>query len=92
MKTLKDLKFELNRLGTGVIGKCFLSNGCEISVAMTKDTYGGTSGLWEVCVFENGSSFNSLYLNCLSGGTVEGYLTTEELENKMIEIQKELKA
>ena len=92
MKTFEDLKFELLYVGVnrGVVGKCTLSNGYEISVAMNNQTYGGKEGLWEICVFENEKAYESIKLKCLNGETVEGYLTTKEVEEKMEEIQKEL--
>lgn len=92
MKKFVDLKFELLYVGVtrGVVGKCTLPNGYEISVAMNNQTYGGTAGLWEICVFENEKAYESIKLKCLNGETVEGYLTTKEVEEKMEEIQKEL--
>lgn len=92
MKKFVDLKFELLYVGVnrGVVGRCTLPNGYEISVAMNNQTYGGTAGLWEICVFENEKAYESIKLKCLNGETVEGYLTTKEVEEKMEEIQKEL--
>lgn len=92
MKKFIDLKFELLYVGftCGVVGKCTLPNGYEISVAMNNYTYGGKSGLWEICVFENENAYESIKLKCLKGETVEGYLTTKQVEEKMEEIQKEL--
>jgi hypothetical protein len=92
VKKFTDLKFELLYVGVnrGVVGRCTLPNGYEISVAMNNQTYGGTAGLWEICVFENEKAYESIKLKCLNGETVEGYLTTKEVEEKMEEIQKEL--
>ena len=89
MKTFKDLKFHIISIG-GVCGICELDNGCEIAVAMAADTCGGDRGLWEIVVFKSHNDIECMKLKCLADEDVEGYLTTQDVEEKMIEIQKEL--
>ena len=92
MKTFKDLKFK--PYNNGIVGKTDIhtNNGTyEISVAMSPDTYGGNSGLWEIAVFREEEGYTDQTIKCLKGGGVEGWLTFSELEKKIIEIQNELK-
>lgn len=89
MKTFEDLKFELGFDG-GIVGKIELENGAEISVAMTKSTYGGIQGLWEICVFKSKTGVDSFTMNCFEGKNALGWLTTKEVSEKIVEVQKEL--
>ena len=87
MKKFSDAKFAVMKHPAGIVGKIQLDNGLEISIIMNEGSYGGESGLWEVGVFDNHETMD---LDCLSGGGVEGYLTFDQLEAKLIEIQEEL--
>ena len=87
MKKFSDAKFTVTTLPAGIDGKIKLDNGLEISIIMKEGSYGGENGLWEVGVFDGNETVD---LDCLSGGGVEGYLTFDQLEAKLIEIQEEL--
>jgi len=87
MKTFADAKFRIMKPISGIIGKIPLGpNGLEISIVMHEGSYGGPNGLWEIAVFNDDGQVD---LECL-GNDVVGYLTFPELEQKIIEIQKEL--
>ena len=87
MKTFADAKFSVMTHPAGICGKIMLDdNGLEISIAMNEMTYGGRNGLWEVAVFDSKGQLN---LDCLEHDVL-GYLDFNQLEEKIIEIQKEL--
>lgn len=90
MKTIEDAVWQIMTYPIGVCAKITLDNGIEISIAMNEATYGGMSGLFEICVFGKNDS-TGMKLDCLSGETVEGWLTFAEVNKKILEIQKELK-
>lgn len=88
-KTLKDAVWQIMDNPAGVVAKIELDNGYEISVAMNRATYGGNTGMWEICVFKKGG-WESIELDSLSGGTVDGWIPFRELDEKIEKIQKEL--
>lgn len=90
MKTFADVKFKINEAIPGICGTIDLNNGYEISVIMVKTSAGGNKGLWEVAVFPVNSAF-SISMKCFDNRDFIGFLTFNELEEKIIEIQKEFK-
>ena len=89
MKTLEDAVWQIMEKPAGVVAKIKLEHEIEISIAMNQSTYGGRSGLFEICVFEK-DDYAGMKLNCLSGETVDGWLTLADVNKKIQEIQKEL--
>lgn len=89
MKTFADVNFSImHGAFSGIIGKIPLGpNGLEISIVMHEGSYGGNMGLWEIAVFNDAGQVD---LNCLDHDVV-GYLTFPALEQKIREIQEELK-
>lgn len=90
MKTLEDAVWQIMETPAGVVAKIKLENEIEISIAMNQSTYGGRSGLFEICVFEK-NDYAGMKLDCLSGETVDGWLTLADVNKKIVEIQEELK-
>ena len=90
MKTFADAKFKINENISGICGTIDLNNGYEISIIMGKTSAGGNKGLWEIAVFPINSAF-SISMKCFDNRDFIGYLTFNELEEKIIEIQKEFK-
>lgn len=87
MKTFADVKFALMKPVSGIVGKLPIGpNGLKISVVMHEGSYGGPLGLWEVAVFNNDGQVD---LKCLEHDVL-GYLSFQELEQKIAEIQEEL--
>lgn len=85
MKTFADARFEIRR-PSGIISKIDLGNDVEISIIMHESSYGGTHGLWEIACFDKEGQVD---LECLDHDVV-GFLTFNELETKIREIQEEL--
>ena len=86
MKTFKDLVFEEHiGHGTGVMSRIYFDNGYGASVVKTPYTYGGDSGLYELAVFKDGHIH---YDNPVADGDVRGYLTSDDVTDLMLEVQK----
>ena len=64
----------------------FFCKGIRASVIMSPGSYGGKDGLWELGVFKYGEMW---YNNPFTGDdAVKGYLTWEEVQDKLKEIEK----
>ena len=85
MKTFADVKF--NDV-SGVLGTIDLNNGYEIVVTMT--IFGRNKGMWQLAVFPKNNPSFSLFMKCLGNYNLSDYLTFNELEKKITEVQKEL--
>lgn len=87
MKTFKDLKFEhfSNEVMTGKKTRVHFENGFGASVVSHSFSYGGRDGLYELAVlFEDEIHYD----NPVAGGDVRGFLTEEEVNDLLIQIQK----
>ncbi len=86
-KTFKDLKFNPHpNMGHGGIqARMDFKNSFGVSVVKSPYTYGGDSGLYELAVFKDGHIH---YDNPVAGGDVRGYLTSDDVTDLMLEVQK----
>lgn len=83
MKTFDDLVFKHDGFGMRRAFEEF-KNGYGVSVVQGPHTYGGPQGLYELAVFRDGHIH---YDNPVAMGDVRGYLTEEDVNNLMIEVQ-----
>ena len=90
MKTIEDAVWKIMENPAGVCAKITLDNGIEISIALNQATYGGDSGMFEICVFPK-NSWKALEMKCFNGHDVAGWLSFADVNKKIIEIQEELK-
>jgi hypothetical protein len=87
MKTFKDLKFEIlsDEFMFGKRARIHFDNNFGASVVSHTFSYGGNQGLYELAVlFDNEIHYD----NPIAGGDVRGYLTEEEINELLIQIQK----
>ncbi len=86
MKTFKDLVFEKHPSHIdGVQARMDFDNGYGVSVVMSRYTYGGDKGLYELAVFKDNHIH---YDNPIAQGDVVGYLRAEDVTDAMAVIQK----
>jgi len=80
-----DLEFMPRPVGLGGIqAKKDFPNGFSVSVIKTPFSYGGSVGLYELAVLENGK-LN--YDNPVADGSVRGHLTEEIVEALMNQVE-----
>ena len=86
MKTFKDLLFETHPGGSlmGELARHDFDNGYGVTVVKGPYTYGGDKGLYELAVWKDGEIH---YDNPVAMGDVRGYLTEEEVDQLMMEVQ-----
>ena len=84
MKTFADVKF--NNDVSEIYGSIDLNNGYEIVITMAIE--GNNKGLWAAAVFPI-NSIHGISMKCFGNRNFIGYFTFNELEEKIIEIQKE---
>ena len=84
-KTFEDIDFERNEDLNGVVGRIMFDNGYGASVVSHTFSYGGKDGLYELAVLKNGDLH---YDNPVAEGDVRGYLTEEEVNDLLIQIQQ----
>ena len=85
MKTFNDLDFNPMEMGLGIIARINFDNGYGASVVSHTFSYGGKDGLYELAVLKNGDLH---YDNPVAGGDVRGYLTEEEVNDLLTQIQQ----
>ena len=85
MKEFKDLEFKTHPMGNGVISRTHFENGYGVSIAKHEYSYGGKDGLYELAVLKDDEIH---YENSVANGDVRGYLTQEEVNELLKEIQK----
>lgn len=87
MKTFNDLEFELmtDPYMSGKRSRIHFDNGYGASVVSHTFSYGGKDGLYELAVLKNGDLH---YDNPVAGGDVRGYLTEQEVNDLLIQIQQ----
>ena len=86
MKTFKDLEFEImtSPLMSGKKCRVHFENGWGASVVSHTFSYGGREGMYELAVlFEDELHYD----NPVAGGDVRGYLTEEDVNDLLIQIQ-----
>ncbi len=87
MKTFNDLEFNIlnDEYMKGKTSRIHFENGFGASVVSHSYSYGGKDGLYELAVlFEDEIHYD----NPVAGGDVRGYLTEEEVNDLLIQIQK----
>lgn len=87
MKTFKDLEFEslTDEFMSGKRARIQFDNKFGASVVSHTFSYGGKQGLYELAVlFEDELHYD----NSVAQGDVRGYLSEEEVNELLIEIQK----
>lgn len=84
MKTFNDLVFKEITPERGIQAREEFKNGYGVSVVKGPYTYGGNDGLYELAVFKDGELH---YDNPVAMGDVRGYLTEEEVDQLMMEVQ-----
>ena len=83
-KTFDDIEFKPHPLGNGVQGVITFDNGYGASIVQTKTSYGGREGLYELAILDK---FGQLMYTTQISDDVIGYLTPEQVTEKLIQIQ-----
>lgn len=73
------LMFDDSLKGSEYGGEIDFDNGYGLSIVKHKNSYGGTKGLFEIMLTRNGNPY-SLPPITEDGDTVKGFLTKEEVE------------
>ena len=82
-----DLEFEPHPDFDGVQALKFFSNGYGISAIRSPYSYGGSDGLYEVAILQGNDDEWSITYDTLITDDVIGYLTKEEVESILTQIQ-----
>ena len=83
-KTFDDFEFKPHPMGNGVQGVVMFDNGYGASVVQTDYSYGGRLGLYELAILDKNGELT--YDTPITDDVI-GYLTPEQVTEKLIEIQ-----
>ena len=82
-----DLQFT-NKINDGVGARTFFPNGYGASVVKHRFSYGGPEGLYELAVIYGNEDEWNIDYNTPITGDVLGYLTEEEVESYLNQIEE----
>ena len=87
MKTFKDIEFQTisDEFMNGKTGRIHFENGWGASVVSHTFSYGGKNGLYELAVLNSDGDLD--YNNSVAQGDVRGYLTEEDVNDLLTQIQ-----
>ena len=83
-KTFDDIEFKPHPLGNGIQGVIIFDNSYGASVVQTETSYGGKSGLYEMAILDKMGHL--MYTTQITDDVI-GYLTPEQVTEKLIQIQ-----
>ena len=83
-KTFDDIEFKPHPLGNGIQGVITFDNDYGASVVQTETSYGGKSGLYEMAILDKMGHL--MYTTQITDDVI-GYLTPEQVTEKLIQIQ-----
>lgn len=84
-KTFEDVNFKPHPLGNGIQGIITFDNSYGASVVRTDTSYGGKLGLYEMAILDKMGHL--MYTTQISDDVI-GFLTAEQVTEKLIQIQE----